>query len=330
MQHRHLNDLDVSALGLGCMSMSEFYGPTDEAVALKAIDRAISLGITFFDTADMYGSGANELLVGRGLRSRRQQVVIATKFGIVRDPARPAWRGFNGTPAYARACCDASLARLGVDHIDLYYLHRADPTIPIEETVGAMSDLVSAGKVRYLGLSEVSADTLRRANEVHQITALQSEYSLWTRDPEESVLPACRDLGVGFVPFAPLGRGFLTGKLTEPNFDADDFRNSNPRFEADNFRRNQQLAQLVQSLAAARGCTAAQLCLAWLLSRGPDIVPIPGTKRPERVEENAAAAAIQLTPDELAEIDQAFPLGVAAGARYGANAATAPTTTPAR
>jgi aryl-alcohol dehydrogenase-like predicted oxidoreductase len=330
LQHRHLNDLDVSALGLGCMSMSEFYGPTDEAVALKAIDRAISLGITFFDTADMYGSGANELLVGRGLRSRRQQVVIATKFGIVRDPARPAWRGFNGTPAYARACCDASLARLGVDHIDLYYLHRADPTIPIEETVGAMSDLVSAGKVRYLGLSEVSADTLRRANEVHQITALQSEYSLWTRDPEESVLPACRDLGVGFVPFAPLGRGFLTGKLTEPNFDADDFRNSNPRFEADNFRRNQQLAQLVQSLAAARGCTAAQLCLAWLLSRGPDIVPIPGTKRPERVEENAAAAAIQLTPDELAEIDQAFPLGVAAGARYGANAATAPTTTPAR
>jgi aryl-alcohol dehydrogenase-like predicted oxidoreductase len=330
MQHRRLGDLDVSALGLGCMSMSEFYGPTDESVALKAIDRAISLGITFFDTADMYGSGANEELVGRGIRTRRNQVTVATKFGIVRDPARPEWRGINGTPEYARKCCDASLERLGVSQIDLYYLHRADPNVPIEETVGAMADLVAAGKVRYIGLSEVTADTLHRAAEVHPITALQSEYSLWTRDPEYDVLPACRDLRIGFVPFAPLGRGFLTGTVTRESFDANDFRNTNPRFEAGNFDKNQHLAATVQSLAAARGCTAAQLALAWLLSRGHDIVPIPGTKRPERVEENAGAAAIQLTADELTTLELAFPRNAAAGMRYAPNAATAPTSTPPR
>lgn len=327
MQHRRLRDLDVSALGLGCMGMSEFYGPGDEAGGIATIHRAIALGITFFDTANMYGNGANEELLGRAITGKRDQVVIATKFGIVRDPAVPTARSLNGTPGYAKACCETSLKRLGIETIDLYYLHRADPKVPIEDTVGAMSDLVQAGKVRTLGLSEVAPDTLRRACAVHPITALQSEYSLWTRDPEDGVLATCRELGIGFVPFSPLGRGFLTGALkSESALGSDDFRRTSPRFQGENFDKNLRLADAVKKMAAEKGCTAAQLALAWLLTRGPDFVPIPGTRRVERLEENVGALAVELTSADLARLEALFPKGVAAGARYGAGAPTAPTT----
>lgn len=330
MQHRRLRDLDVSAMGLGCMGMSEFYGPRDDSGGIATIHRAIELGLTFFDTANMYGNGANEELLGQAVKGKREKVVIATKFGIVRDPAVPAWRGMNGTPEYARACCETSLKRLGVDAIDLYYLHRADPKVPIEDTVGAMSDLVRAGKVRHLGLSEVAPDTLRRASAVHPITALQSEYSLWTREPEDGVLAACRELGIGFVPFAPLGRGFLTGALTsEKALDVDDFRRTSPRFQGENFEKNQALAAAVRKMAADKGCTAAQLALAWVLSRGNDIVPIPGTRKVSRLEENLGALGVKLSAVDLARLDAEFPRDVASGPRYGSGAPTAPTT-PAR
>lgn len=327
MQHRRLRDLDVSALGLGCMGMSEFYGPGDETSGIATIHRAIELGITFFDTSNMYGNGANEVLLGRAVKGKRDKVVIATKFGIVRDPAVPTWRSINGTPEYARACCETSLKRLGVETIDLYYLHRADPKVPIEDSVGAMSELVQAGKVRTLGLSEVAPETLRRACAVHPITALQSEYSLWTREPEDGVLAACRELGIGFVPFSPLGRGFLAGGLKSASALADDdFRRTSPRFQGENFDRNLRLADALKAFAAEKGCTAAQVALAWLLTRGPDYVSIPGTKRVERLEENVGALTVELTAADLARLEAMFPRDVAAGARYGAGAPTAPTT----
>jgi aryl-alcohol dehydrogenase-like predicted oxidoreductase len=317
MQYRKLAGLDVSAIGLGCMGMSDFYGPRDEAESLGTINRALELGVTFFDTADMYGSGANEELVGRALGSRRPTVVVATKFGIVRDPADPTYRGFDASPAYCRRACDASLARLGTDYIDLYYLHRVDARTPIEDTVGAMTRLVESGKVRYLGLSEVSAETLRRAQAVHPITALQSEYSLWTRDPEDGVLAACRALGVGFVPYSPLGRGFLTGELGSPDdFAVGDFRRIQPRFQGGNFRKNLALVSAVKRLAGARGITAAQLALAWVLAQGEDVVPIPGTKRVKYLEENVAAVEVQLTAADLAALEAAFPRDAVAGERY--------------
>jgi aryl-alcohol dehydrogenase-like predicted oxidoreductase len=323
MEHRKLRDLEVSALGLGCMGMSEFYGPGDERESLATIDRALELGIHFFDTADMYGPFKNEELVGRALRDRRDRVVIATKFGVVRDPESSSVRGINGRPEYVRQACEASLRRLGVDTIDLYYQHRVDPTVPIEETVGAMAGLVKEGKVRFLGLSEAAPATLRRASAVHPITALQTEYSLWSRDPEDGLLDTCRELGIGFVAYSPLGRGFLTGQIrSENDFAPDDFRRVSPRFQGENFRRNLDLVESVQALAAEKGCTPAQLALAWLLAQGKDIVPIPGTKRVKTLEENAAAVDIHLTQDDLARLEDVFPKGAAAGERYPAGAMT--------
>jgi len=307
--------LEVSALGLGCMGMSEFYGPSDEAEAVATIRRALELGIDFLDTADMYGRGANEELVGRAIRGRRDAVVLATKFGNVRHD--DGSREVRGDPDYVRQACDASLRRLGVDHVDLYYQHRVDRRVPIEETVGAMAELVTAGKVRYLGLSEASPQTIRRAHAVHPISALQSEYSLWTRDPESGPLPTCRELGIGFVAYSPLGRGFLSGRIrSAADLAGDDFRRHNPRFQDPNLRRNLALVQTLEELAGARGCTPAQLALAWVLSRGPDVVPIPGTKRRRYLEENAAAAELELTAAELERLDEAFPPGAAAGERY--------------
>ncbi len=324
MERRTLGRLEVSAIGLGCMGMSDFYGPRDEAESRATIDRAVELGVTFFDTADMYGSGANEELLGRALGARRRDVVVATKFGIVRDPKNPAHRGFDARPEYCARACDASLKRLGADHIDLYYLHRVDASTPIEDTVGAMSRLVEAGKVRYLGLSEVSVHTLQRAHAVHPITALQSEYSLWTRDPEDGILDACRALGVGFVPYSPLGRGFLSGELKSPDdFAADDFRRIQPRFQGENFYRNLELVEAVRRLAAARGITAAQLALAWVLAQGDDVVPIPGTKRVKYLEENVAAADVRLSAGDLAALEAAFPRGAVAGERYQTSAMAA-------
>jgi aryl-alcohol dehydrogenase-like predicted oxidoreductase len=319
MKRRHLGTagLETSALGLGCMGMSEFYGPSDERESAATITRALDLELNFLDTADMYGMGRNEELVGRVIRGRRDEAVLATKFGNVRDPNDPTRRSISGRPEYVRTACDASLRRLGVDEIDLYYQHRVDPTVPIEDTVGAMSELVQAGKVRFLGLSEAGASTIRRAHAVHPISALQSEYSLWTRDPEDGVLAVCRELGIGFVAYSPLGRGFLTGEIRRfEDFAPDDFRRMNPRFQGENFQRNLDLVDRIAELAREKRCTPAQLALAWLLAQGTDIVPIPGTRRPGRLEENVEALQLELSAEDLRRIDEVAPKGAAAGERY--------------
>jgi aryl-alcohol dehydrogenase-like predicted oxidoreductase len=318
MQTRELgkSGLTVPAVGLGCMGMSEFYGPSEETLSIEVLHHALDRGITFWDTADMYGQGKNERLVGRALRGHRDEVVLATKFGILRGEDA-SFRGVCGTPEYVARACDASLQRLGVDHIDLYYQHRVDPQVPIEETVGAMSDLVAAGKVLHLGLSEAGATTIGRAATVHPITALQSEYSLWSRDPEGRVLPACRELGIGLVAYSPLGRGFLSGAIRSlDDLAPNDYRRFSPRFEGENFANNLELVRRIEELAAAKGCTPAQLALAWVLAQGPEVVPIPGTRRPERLDENAAAAEIELSIDELARIDEVVPRDLVVGARY--------------
>jgi aryl-alcohol dehydrogenase-like predicted oxidoreductase len=310
------NDLTVSALGLGCMGMSDFYGVPDENRAIKTLQRALDRGVTFFDTADIYGPFTNEKLLGRVLGPHRHEVAIATKFGIVRDEDG-ATRGLNGRPSYVKKACDASLQRLGVDHIDLYYLHRVDPEVPIEHTVGAMGQLVEAGKVRFLGLSEAAADTIRRAHEEHPITALQTEYSLWTRHVEGEILDACRDLGVGLVPYSPLGRGFLTGRFQSPDdLPEDDWRRHNPRFQGENFQKNLDLVDEVKRLAEKKSVTPAQLALAWVLRQGDDIVPIPGTTDPAHLDENLGALDVSLTDEEMARIDEIAPAGAAAGDRY--------------
>ncbi len=322
MEQRKLGSqgLEVSAIGLGCMGMSEFYGAADEAGSIETIHRAIDLGITFLDTADMYGPFKNEELVGRALRGRRDRVVLATKFGNERRPDG-SWVGINGRPEYVRAACEASLRRLGVERIDLYYQHRVDPTVPIEDTVGAMADLVRAGKVRFLGLSEAGPATIRRAHAVHPIAALQTEYSLWSRDPDDEILPAVRALGIGFVAYSPLGRGFLTGRFRRPeDLPEGDFRRSSPRFQGENFARNLRLVDTIREMATRKSVTASQLALAWVLARGPEIVPIPGTTARRHLEENAAAASIRLSPADLAEIDRVAPKGAAAGERYPAEA----------
>jgi aryl-alcohol dehydrogenase-like predicted oxidoreductase len=312
------NGPEVGAIGLGCMGMSAFYGPTDETESLATIDRALELGVTLLDTSDMYGPHTNERLVGKAIKGKRDRVVLATKFGIQMG-SDPASRTINGSPAYVKSACDASLQRLGVDVIDLYYQHRVDPNTPIEDTVGAMADLVKAGKVRYLGLSEAGVDTLRRASKVHPIAALQSEYSLWSRDPEDGVLATCRELGIGFVAYSPLGRGFLTGQIKKfEDLAPDDFRRISPRFQGENFAKNMQLVTHLAELARAKGVTAGQLALAWVLAQGDDIVPIPGTKRRSYLEENIAAGEVTLTKDELAAIDAIAPNGAAAGLRYPA------------
>lgn len=319
MQKRKLGNtgLVVSAMGLGCMGMSEFYGPTDEAEAIGTIHRALELGIDFLDTADMYGPFKNEELVGKAIRGRREKVIIATKYGIVRDPNNPSVRGISGKPDYVRKSCEDSLRRLGVETIDLYYQHRVDPNTPIEETVGAMAELVKQGKVRYLGLSEAGVETMRRAVKVHPIAALQTEYSLWSRDPEDNILRTCRELGIGFIAYSPLGRGFLTGQIkTFEDLALDDYRRTSPRFQGENFQKNLDLVRSVEEIAREKGCKPSQLALAWVLAQGDDIVPIPGTKRRTYLEENVAAFDVKLTAADLVRINSALPQGAAVGTRY--------------
>jgi aryl-alcohol dehydrogenase-like predicted oxidoreductase len=319
VEHRGLGTqgLTVSALGLGCMGMSEFYGEGEEAESLATIHRALELGVNFLDTSDMYGQGANERLVGHAIAERRDEVMLATKFGIVRDPDDPTRRGVSGRPEYVIKACDASLRRLNVDHIDLYYQHRVDPDVPIEETVGAMASLVEAGKVLYLGLSEAAPETIRRAHEVHPISAVQSEYSLWTRELEHEVLPTIRELEIGLVAYSPLGRGFLTGRFKSPDdLPEGDFRRNNPRFQGENFYANLRIVERVQELASEHDCTPGQLALAWVLHQGEDVVPIPGTKRRSYLEQNVAASEISLSEEDLRRLDEAAPPGATAGERY--------------
>ncbi len=322
MQHRKLGTqgLDCSAMGLGCMGMSEFYGDrSDQGESVATIHRALELGVNFLDTADMYGPHTNEQLVGKAIKGKRDQFVIATKFGLVRDANDPLKRGVNGRPEYVRASVEGSLKRLGIDTIDLYYQHRVDTNTPIEDTVGAMADLVRQGKIRYIGLSEAGAETLRRAYAVHPISALQTEYSLWSREPEDEIIPACRALGIGFVPYAPLGRGFLTGAIKSiEDIRSDDFRRTSPRFQGENFEKNLELVRHIGALAAEKGCTPSQLALAWVLAQGDDMVPIPGTKRRQFLEENVGAIRVALTHADLERIDEIAPKGVAAGDRYAA------------
>jgi aryl-alcohol dehydrogenase-like predicted oxidoreductase len=316
MQQRKLGALTVSAMGLGCMGMSEFYGAANESEAIATIHRALDLGVTFLDTADMYGPFTNEKLIGKAIRGRRDEVVLATKFGNMRGE-KGEFLGISGQPDYVRKACDASLQRLGVDVIDLYYQHRVDTKTPIEETIGAMADLVREGKVRHLGMSEAAPATIRRAAKVHPIAALQTEYSLWTRDPEDEILPTVRELGIGFVAYSPLGRGFLTGRFkTIDDLDPTDFRRRSPRFQGENFQRNLELVDRIESLAKEKGVTPSQLALAWVLHRGDDIVPIPGTKHVKYLEENVGAMEVRLSEDELRQIDEIAPVGVAAGERY--------------
>ncbi|MGE5434291.1 MAG: aldo/keto reductase [Candidatus Doudnabacteria bacterium] len=308
--------LETSALGLGCMGMSEFYGTTDEGEAIATIHRALELGVNFLDTADAYGPFKNERLVGRAIKDRRDEVVLATKFGSVRNEQGERL-GIRGDREYVLAACNASLERLGIEHIDVYYQHRVDPNTPIEETVGAMAELVEQGKVRYLGLSEAAAETIRRAHAVHPISALQSEYSLWTRDVEDEILPAIRELGIGLVAYSPLGRGFLSGRIhSVDDLEASDFRRANPRFQGENFQKNLDLVERVEELAASKGCTAAQIALAWVLAQGEDIVPIPGTTRVKNLEENVSALDVELSDEELRDLEAVFPKGAAAGDRY--------------
>ena len=314
---------NVSAIGLGCMGMSEFYGPGNDQQSLETLATALDQGIDFLDTADMYGLGHNEELLGRFLKSHRERVVLATKFGIVRNPEAPAERRIDNSPQYVRQACDASLRRLGIDTIDLYYVHRRDPAVPVEDTAGAMAELVKAGKVRYLGLSEVAPETLRRAHAVHPITAMQSEYSLWTREPERQMLATCRELGVTFVAYSPLGRAFLTGTVrSQETFAPGDFRRSNPRFQGDALQKNLRLVQGLATLAQKRGVTSGQMALAWLLGKHADVVPIPGTKRPHYIIENAAAAGIALSAEEIAALDELFEPSAVAGERYAAGSMT--------